>query len=120
MSPSLLCFPALLDWNYHIKDQGPGISPDRISNIFVQYTASTKREDDIQTGAFGLGSKTPFSYSDTFTIITVYGGIKYQYAAYIDPTRVGKLRLMSEEPTQEGKWHRNHYPGRTQRSALLQ
>lgn len=99
--PITIVLPNHLDWNYHIKDNGPGISPDRMSNIFIQYTASTKRDDNVQTGGFGLGAKTPFSYSDTFTIITIHAGIKYQYGAYIDPTRVGKLRLMSEEPTAE-------------------
>lgn len=99
--PITIVLPNTLDWNYHIRDNGPGISPDRMSNIFIQYTASTKRDDNIQTGGFGLGAKTPFSYSDTFTIVTVHNHIKYQYAAYIDPSRVGKLRLMSEEPTTE-------------------
>jgi hypothetical protein len=99
--PIVIVLPNNLEPNYRIKDFGPGISPDRMSNIFIQYTASTKRDDNIQTGGFGLGAKTPFSYSDTFSIITVHNGIKYQYAAYIDPSRVGKLRLMSEEPTTE-------------------
>jgi hypothetical protein len=99
--PIVIVLPNNLESNYRIKDFGPGISPDRMSNIFIQYTASTKRDDNIQTGGFGLGAKTPFSYSDTFTIITVHNGTKYQYAAYIDPTRVGKLRLMSDSPTTE-------------------
>lgn len=97
--PVIIILPNHLDMNYHIKDFGPGISPERMSNIFVKYTASTKRDDDIQTGGFGLGAKTPFSYSDTFTIITNHSGTKYQYGAYIDPTKVGKLALMSESPT---------------------
>jgi hypothetical protein len=99
--PIVIVLPNHLESTYRIKDFGPGISPDRMSNIFIQYTASTKRDDNVQTGGFGLGAKTPFSYSDTFNIITVHAGIKYQYAAYIDPSRVGKLRLMSEEATVE-------------------
>ena len=85
--------PNTLDWNYRIKDFGPGISPDRMSNIFIQYTASTKRDDNVQTGGFGLGAKTPFAYSNSFVIVTVMNGIKYQYNCYIDETKVGKLAL---------------------------
>lgn len=99
--PIQIVLPNSLDSNYRIKDWGPGISPDRMSNIFIQYTASTKRDDDVQTGGFGLGAKTPFSYSDSFAIVTVHGGIKYQYNCFIDPTKVGKLALMSEAPTTE-------------------
>jgi hypothetical protein len=99
--PVNIVLPNTLDWNYRIKDFGPGISPDRMSNIFIQYTASTKREDDVQTGGFGLGAKTPFAYSDSFAIITVFNGIKYHYNCYIDATKVGKLALLSQEETKE-------------------
>lgn len=84
---------------YQIKDFGPGISPDRMSNVFIKYTASTKRADNVQTGGFGLGAKTPFSYADSFSIITVHDGTKYNYNCVIDETRVGKLILTHQEPT---------------------
>lgn len=93
--------PSSLEPFYKVKDFGPGISPDRMVNIFIKYTASTKRKDNIQTGGFGLGAKTPFSYSDTFSIITNYNGIQYNYACFIDETKVGKLALLSESPTKE-------------------
>lgn len=99
--PIQITLPNYLDYNYRIKDWGPGISPDRMENIFINYTASTKRDDNIQTGAFGLGSKSCWAISDTFTILTNYNNIKYQYACYIDETKVGKLVLFSQEKTNE-------------------
>src|SRR5574337_1297751 len=99
--PIHIQLPNNLEPFYIIKDFGPGISPDRMANIFIKYTASTKRNDNIQTGGFGLGAKTPFSYSDTFTIKTNYNGKQYNYACFIDETKVGKLVLMSEEDTSE-------------------
>lgn len=99
--PVVIHLPTGLEPDYKIKDFGPGISPDRMSNIFIQYTASTKRDDNIQTGGFGLGAKTPFSYSDTFTIITVVDNIRYNYACFIDETKVGKLALLSKESVNE-------------------
>ncbi len=99
--PIQIHLPNALEPFYKIKDFGPGISPDRMSNIFIKYTASTKRSDNLQTGGFGLGAKTPFSYSDTFTILTNYNGVQYNYACFIDETKVGKLALLSETPTSE-------------------
>lgn len=99
--PVHIHLPNHLEPFYKIKDFGPGISPDRMSNIFIKYTASTKRVDNVQTGGFGLGAKTPFSYSDTFTILTNFEGMQYNYACFIDETKVGKLALMSEAPTSE-------------------
>jgi len=99
--PVEIQLPTMLEPFYKIKDFGPGISPDRMSNIFIKYTASTKRDDNVQTGGFGLGAKTPFSYSDTFTIITNFEGIQYNYACFIDETKVGKLALFSSAQTSE-------------------
>lgn len=86
---------------FKVKDFGLGISPDRMSKVFIQYAASTKRTDNIQNGGFGLGSKTPFSYSDTFTIITTSGGVKRIYNAFIDESKVGKILLVEEKKVDE-------------------
>ena len=53
------------------EDSGLGITPARMSDVFIKYASSTKRDSNNQTGGFGLGAKTPFAYSDTFTVITV-------------------------------------------------
>lgn len=99
--PVVIHLPNTLEQYYKVKDFGPGISPDRMSNIFIKYTASTKRNDNTQTGGFGLGAKTPFSYSDSFSIVTNYNGTQYNYSCNIDETKVGKLSLMSQSPTKE-------------------
>lgn len=99
--PISIYLPNTLEPFYKIKDCGEGISPDRMDNIFIKYTASTKRNDNTQTGGFGLGNKTPFSYTDMFSVITIFDGVKYSYAAMIDETKVGKMALMSEEKTDE-------------------
>jgi hypothetical protein len=93
--------PFGLEPHYKVKDFGPGISPDRMLNIFISYTASTKRDDNLQTGGFGLGAKTPFSYSDTFQVTTVHEKVRYSYACVIDETKVGKLVLLDERVTDE-------------------
>ena len=99
--PVQITLPNNLEEYYKVKDFGPGISPDRMVNIFIKYTASTKRNDNLQTGGFGLGAKTPFAYSDSFTVTTVFNGVKYSYSCFIDSTRVGKMSLMHQAPTTE-------------------
>lgn len=100
-APVEITLPNHLEEYYKVKDFGPGISPDRMTNIFIKYTASTKRGDNSQTGGFGLGAKTPFAYSDSFSVITVVDGIKYDYSCFIDETRVGKMVLLHQGPTNE-------------------
>jgi hypothetical protein len=85
--------------NLIIKDFGPGIDPSRMEDIFIKFGNSTKRNNNVQLGGFGIGSKTPLAYSDTFNITTTVSGTKYKYSAYIDETKVGKMTLLSQEPT---------------------
>ena len=67
--PIEITVPSYNNLSLIIKDCGPGISPYLIENIFIKYAASTKRDDNTQTGGFGLGAKTPFAYTDSFTIV---------------------------------------------------
>ena len=83
------------------QDFGVGLSTDRIQNVYMNYFSSTKRESNDQIGGFGLGSKTPLSYTDYFYINTNYAGIKYQYLfskGELTPT----LDLLDESKTEEG------------------
>lgn len=69
--PIQIKLPNRLDDNLIIADSGPGISPDRMSDVFLKYGESTKRADNVLTGGFGIGAKTPFTYTDTFNVVTV-------------------------------------------------
>jgi hypothetical protein len=69
--PIRIKLPNRLDHSLQIRDFGPGITPVRMHDIFKQYGNSTKRGDNKQTGGFGIGSKVPFGYTDTFTIRTI-------------------------------------------------
>ena len=99
--PIEIHLPIGLEPEFKVKDFGPGISPDRMENVFINYASSTKRDSNIQVGSFGIGAKSPFAISDSFSITTIYDGIKYQYACYIDETKVGKLALLSKTNTAE-------------------
>jgi hypothetical protein len=63
-------------------DQGVGISEINMDEIYMSYGESDKRDSDDFIGAFGLGSKSPFSYSDYFHVITKHAGIESNYLIY--------------------------------------
>ncbi|CBX87970.1 N4 rIIA-like protein [Roseovarius Plymouth podovirus 1] len=63
-----------------IRDYGPGIPPGKtFTDVYFTYGGSTKRDDDDATGGFGLGSKSPFAYTDTFNVTSHHDGAKYMY-----------------------------------------
>jgi hypothetical protein len=61
------------------EDNGPGLSPDRVQNVYAKYFASTKRNSNNEIGGFGIGAKSPFAYTDTFQVITWVDGTEYHY-----------------------------------------
>ena len=69
------------DTSITFQDNGIGISPDRMENIFLKYGGSTKRDSDKFTGGFGIGAKTPFAYNDNFFISTIVedSGVRTEY-----------------------------------------
>ena len=82
------------------KDVGAGLSPDRIRSIYMKYFTSTKRDSNDQIGGFGLGSKTPLSYTDYFYITTIFNNIKYFYL-FSKGEKLPTLDLLNEESTEE-------------------
>ncbi len=103
-TPIEVTLPTRFDETIKFKDFGIGITPDRMANIFVCYGNSTKRSNNVQTGGFGLGGKTPFSYTDSFNIVTItqHGDkrIKCEYIAYIDETQLGAMSLLKTTDTE--------------------
>lgn len=84
-----------------IRDFGTGMSEEEVFGIFTQYGDSTKRDDNRGVGMLGIGSKSAFAYSDTFTVISYHGGMKRTYVAVLDETDVGTMSRMCEEPCGE-------------------
>lgn len=62
-----------------IRDFGKGIHHDLIGPIYGVYGNSTKKNDGMQTGGFGLGCKAPFAYTDHFQVTSSHEGVRTIY-----------------------------------------
>lgn len=76
--------PNTLEPWFAIRDFGTGLSPDAIETIYTTYFESTKTGDNDSDGCMGLGSKTPFNYTDNFNVTSFHKGKKYVYNCFID------------------------------------
>jgi hypothetical protein len=90
--------PSKLDTSFHIKDWGPGLSHEEITGLFTTYFSSNKSDNNDMTGAFGLGSKSPFSYTDSFAITTVKDSVQRSYTAHVGVTGAPVISLLDESP----------------------
>lgn len=80
-----------------IQDFGTGISHENIYRIYTEYFNSTKTNTNDQVGMLGLGSKSPFCYTDSFTITSIHEGVKRIYNAYFNQQGVPTISLASQE-----------------------
>lgn len=102
-------FHGTTSYTWNVRDYAKGLSDHDIRNVFGVYGNSTKRNDNIQIGSFGLGSKAFHCYTDTFYIDSFYGGKKTTYACVLGGGKngvpVGEIYEIAQEPSdQTGLW----------------
>jgi len=93
--------PNQLEPWFAIRDYGTGLNHDQVTNIYTTYFESTKTGSKDYIGALGLGSKSPFSYTDNFTVTAVKDGVKGIYTAFINNEGVPSIALMTSESSDE-------------------
>ncbi len=93
--------PNSLEPFFSIRDYGTGLSHEQVTNIYTTYFESTKTDSNSFIGALGLGSKSPFSYTDNFTVTAVKDGKKGIYTAFINEAGVPSIALMTQEDSDE-------------------
>ncbi len=91
---------AIEPW-FSIRDYGTGLNHAQVTNIYTTYFESTKTGSNDFIGALGLGSKSPFSYTDNFTVTAIQNGRKGIYTAFINDQGVPSIALMTETDTTE-------------------
>jgi len=73
----------------------------RSGGLYTTYFDSTKTNSNDFIGALGLGSKSPFSYSDAFEVVSRYHGTKRTYAIFLNEEGIPTVALMGEIATDE-------------------
>lgn len=99
--PFAIHIPNALEPWLTIQDFGTGISHENIYEIYSTYFASTKTNTNTQVGMLGLGSKSPFCYTDNFTITSIHDQVKRIYNAYFNAQGMPTISLASQEKTND-------------------
>ncbi|QDP60380.1 MAG: putative protein rIIA [Prokaryotic dsDNA virus sp.] len=86
------------DFIFAIEDFGVGLSEDEVYNVYTTYFESTKTDSNDVIGALGLGSKTPFSYTDSFTVKARKHGKECVFSAQISASGEPEVVKMYERP----------------------
>lgn len=95
---------------FSVKDNGPGMSDYDVYNIFCVYGASTKTNNNDETGGFGIGAKAPFAVTDQFTVNVRHNGKYTIYSAYKNDNGVPQMSILSISDTDECNGVEVHVP----------
>lgn len=93
--------PSQLEPWFSVRDYGTGLSPSDVEHIYTTYFESTKTADNDSDGCMGLGSKTPFNYTENFTVTSWFGGEKRVYNCFIDEYGAPNIMHLATEPSRE-------------------
>ncbi len=85
---------------FAVRDYGNGLSPEEVNLIYTSFFATTKNANAAVTGAFGLGSKSPFAITNKFKVVSHYNGKDYVYNME-KVNRIPTCELVSESPSTE-------------------
>lgn len=90
-----LHLPTYLEPWFEIRDFGTGLSEEEIRSVFAGIGISTKRDSNDFIGCFGIGSLSPYSLVDNFTVKSWFGGEEKVYSCYRDDQRNPVVSLLS-------------------------
>lgn len=99
--PFLVELPDATDNTWRIRDYGPGLSIEQIKQLYTAVGGSTKRDSNKMGGMFGLGSKSPLAYTDSFSVNSYYNGTRYSYLVYRDEMDFPHFDLVDQVDTDE-------------------
>lgn len=96
--PIRVTLPTVLKPELIIEDKGPGLSQDKIFELFTTYGASgdEKETSNDYEGGFGLGGKCWRSYADSIIVESKHDEVKTTYSFFLDETGMGKAAVLNK------------------------
>ena len=100
-TPFEVHLPTQLEPWFSLRDYGTGLADDDIANVYGAIGVSTKRDSNEVIGCFGIGSLSPYSMCDSFTVKSYLNGIVRTYQCMRDEKRQPKVIPLGSAPTDE-------------------
>lgn len=99
--PFLVELPTVLNPIFRVRDYGVSMTHETVMHLYSQVFNSTKTHTNELIGQLGLGSKSPFAYTDSFTVIAYLDGQKRTYIVALNSDGIPTVTHISTEDTDE-------------------
>lgn len=101
-TPVKIWLPDDIDPYFRVTDQGIGMSEEFMLGQFMAYTdGSTKDQSNDQIGGFGIGSKSPFAYTDQFVVTSTFEGVRSTYSVFKDVDGIPSIAMLDQCSTDD-------------------
>lgn len=93
--------PTRLEPYFSLRDYGTGLSDEEVRHHYAGIGISTKRDNQNVIGCYGIGTLSPYSLADSFTVKSYKDGMCRTYSCYRNDQRVPVVSLLTECETDE-------------------
>jgi hypothetical protein len=93
--------PTRLEPHFSLRDYGTGLSDEEVRGHYAGIGISTKRDNQNVIGCYGIGTLSPYSLADSFTVKSWKDGVCRTYSCYRDEQRLPVVSLLTECETDE-------------------
>lgn len=112
--PFEVSIPTNLDPTFRVRDFGVSLTHEGVMVLYTTIFKSTKETTNTQTGQLGLGSKSPFAYTDTFSVVAYLDGVRRVYVAFLETDGVPCITHVGDSPTDEPNGLEVSFPAKRQ------
>lgn len=99
--PIYVHLPTHLETWFSVRDYGYGIPEDKMEEIYTTYFYSDKSHSNDFIGGLGLGTKSPLSLVDSFTVTNYNNGYKMEYLCFKNENKEPQITLLSKKESSE-------------------
>lgn len=99
--PLSVTAPTGMDPVFKVRDYGTSMTHETIMDLYSTIFESSKESTNDQVGMFGLGSKSPFAYTDTFSVTAYLDGVKRVYVAHVSDDDIPQITHVGTEEADE-------------------
>ena len=97
--PVEITVPSSINPNLIVEDFGLGLSREEVEQIYTTYFESTKSNSNELVGGLGLGSKSPFAYTQSFSVIARKDGVENTFIAFIGANGMPQINCLNTTTT---------------------
>jgi len=86
---------------FSVRDYGVGMNVEEIQRIYTTYFESTKTQSNDYVGCLGLGSKSPFCYTDKFSVDSFQNGKRHYTECFLKEGIPSYTPIETENTTED-------------------